>query len=157
MATININQTEPLPVQGDLDLSIAQSQTISGQVSANQATALVGGQPVVLDSANTTLSFPQFKAAGQTDVAIGFVKRTVQANSFPTGADIEVVGDFGPVMWLTAANTIAPGGLVEDASGDLTVQAYTSASNKVRGIALDPGIATGVFRVIITDPVAAAS
>ena len=156
MATMNINQTEPTPVQGDLDLSIAQSQTISGQVSTNQATALVGGQPVKLDSANTTLSFPQFVAAAQGDVAIGYVKRTVQANSFPTGSDIEVVGDFGPCMWLTAAGAITPGQLVEDATGDLTVQAFTS--NKVRGIALDPASASGVLlRVIITDPVSAAS
>lgn len=156
MATININQTEPTPVQGDLDLSIAQSSTISGQVSANQATALVGGQPVKLDSANTTLAFPQFVAAGQTDVAIGYVKRTVQANSFPTGSDIEVVGDFGPVMWLTAAAAITPGQLLEDATGDLTVQPVTS--NKVRGIALDPASGSGVLlRVIITDPVTAAS
>lgn len=156
MATININQTEPTPVQGDLDLSIAQSQTISGQVSANQATALVGGQPVLLDTANSTLSFPQFVAAGVGDVALGFVKRTVQANSFPTGSDIEVVGDFGPVMWLTAAGAIVPGALVEDAAGDLTVQ--THGSNKVRGIALDPASGSGILlRVIITDPVAAAS
>ncbi len=156
MATININQQEPTPVQGDLDLSIAQSQTISGQVSVNQATALVGGQPVLLDSANTTMPFPQFVAAATSDVAIGFVKRTVQANSFPTGADIEVVGDFGPVMWLTAAAAITPGQLVEDASGDLTVQAHNSA--KVRGIALDPASGSGILlRVIITDPVAAAS
>jgi hypothetical protein len=84
------------------------------------------------------------------------VKRTVQANTFPTGADIEVVGDFGPVMWMTAAAAINPGATVEDASGDLTVQ--TSTSHKVRGIALDPANASGVLlRIIITDPVAAAS
>lgn len=149
---ININQFAPTPVKGDIDLSIAESQTISCQVDSSQATALVAGQPVKLTTAVGAL--PVVIAAGQTDVAFGFIKRTVQAASFNALDKVEVVGQFGPVMWLESAAAIAAGARVEDASGDLTVQTFTS--NKVRGVALDAATAANqLLRVIITTPVTA--
>lgn len=147
---LNINQFQQIPVEGDLDLQIASSQTISGIVSANQATALTAGMAVKLDSAITSGNVPQFVAAGQDDVAIGYVKRTVQASSFSAADKVEITGNFGPVMWMTAAGSIACGAYVEQDSTGALIQTYTSHSK--RGLMLDP-VSTGQLgRVIIMSP-----
>jgi hypothetical protein len=151
--TININQFEQVPVAGQLDLNINKRGVIEGQVSVNQATALSPGQPVKLDTANTSAS-PQFVAAAASDVAIGHVVYDVK-NSQPTaGQVIGVACNLGPVMFMLAKGTIAPGGRVEQ-HADGSVQAFTSG--KVRGIALDPGVAANLFRVIILTPATALS
>lgn len=151
--TLNTNQFRQVPILGDLDLQIARSGVISGKVSPNQATALAAGTPVKLDSAITSGNVPMFVAAAQNDLAIGFVKRTLQSFSFNTGDVIEVVSFFGPVMWLLPNTTIAPGTQVENSSDGTTVQPFTSHS--VRGIQLDPGVVNVLARVIITNAAAA--
>jgi hypothetical protein len=154
--SLNINQFQQQPVLGDVDLQIAQSLTITGQLSANQATALVAGTPVKLDSAITSGRYPQFVAAGATDLAFGYIKRTVQAATFSSGDKIEVVGAFPPVMWLSAASTMAPGIPVQSNASDATiVEAVTSG--KVRGILLDPAVTGQLVRVLLADPLALAS
>ncbi len=56
---------------------------------------------------------------------------------------------FGPVMWLTAAGSIACGALVESDSTGAFVQ--TKSANALRGIALDPATDGQLLRVLITD------
>lgn len=155
-STININAFAPTPVLGDLDLSIQQSSTLSGILSVNQATALVAGTPVKLDPAITSGSLPQFIAAAASDVAFGYIKRTVQAATFAMGAIVEIVGDFGPVMFLNANSTMAPGIPVQSNSADATIVEAVS-SGKQRGILIDPAVAGQLVRVMILDPVGAAS
>ena len=151
--TININSFAPTPVLGDLDLTIMETGTISGMLSVNQATALVAGTPVKFDSAITSGYFPQFIAAAQGDIAIGYIKRTVQAASFAAGDKIEVVGTFGPVMWLNANSTMAPGIPVQQNTSDATIVEAVSGQ-KTRGILLDPAVAGQLVRVILTSPLA---
>lgn len=153
--TLNINQQQQTPIEGDLDLQIAESQTITGILSTNQGSSLAAGAAVKFDTAITAGSVPQFIAAADTDVAFGYIKRTVQASTFAAGDKIEVVGAYGPCMWLTANGTIAMGAAVEDTSTPGTVQ--TKASNKQRGIAIQPATNGQLLRVMILDPVAAAS
>ncbi len=154
--TININQFAPTPVLGDLDLQIAESSTISGILSANQATALVAGTPVIFDAAITSGYLPQFKAAAQSDLAFGYLKRTVQSASFSTLDKVEVVGLFGPVMWLSALSTMAPGIPVQSNTSDATVVEAVSGG-KVRGILIDPAVTGQLVRVMIAAPLALAS
>lgn len=154
---LNINQFDQQPVVGDLDLQIAASGTLTGQLSANQATALVAGSPVKLDAAITsTGGFPQFVAAAAGDLAFGYIKRTVQSARFATGDKIEVVGAYGPVMWLLANSTMAAGIPVQTNASDPTIVEAVS-SGKVRGILLDPGSAGVLVRVILAAPLALAS
>lgn len=154
--TININQFAPTPVLGDLDLQIAESKTISGMLSANQATSLVAGSPVIFDSAITSGYLPQFKAAAASDLAFGYLKRTVQAATFATLDKVEVVGHYGPVMWLNALSTMAPGIPVQSNAGDATVVEVVT-SGKVRGILIDPAVTGQLVRVMIAAPIALAS
>lgn len=146
---LNINQFQQSPVQGDPDLQIAQSFTITGILSANQASALVAGQPVKLDSAITSGQLPQFVAAAAADRAFGFIKRTAKQSTFATGDKVEVMSLFGPVMWLKAVGSVACGALLESTSDGLGVQ--TKASGALRGIALDPAADGALLRVLITD------
>jgi hypothetical protein len=151
--TINLNQFNQVPIAGQLDLQISKSGVITGEVSANQATALSPGQPVKLDSANTG-NVPLFVAAAASDVALGHVAYDVKKSQPVAGDPVSVAFHGGPVMWMLAKETIAPGARLEQ-NADGSVQNVTSA--KVRGIALDPGTAGQLFRVIITTPVSAAS
>ena len=155
-ATININAFQPQPVVGDPDLQIMLTGVISGILSANQATSLVAGTPVKLDSAITSGNIPQFVAAAQGDLAFGYLKRTVQAATFATGAPVEVIGNFGPVLWLNANSTMAPGISVQQNSSDPTIVEAVSGG-KTRGILLDPATAGILVRVILTAPLAIAS
>jgi len=154
--TININEFQPTPVLADLDLQIAQSNTLTGILSVNQATALVAGSSVVLDPAIASGYTPQFIAAAATDLAIGYIKRTVQAASFSAGDKVEIVGDFGPIMWFNANSTMGPGIPVQQNASDPTIVEAVSAG-KTRGILLDPASAGQLVRVILTVPVAIAS
>jgi hypothetical protein len=150
MANLNINQFQQVAVRGDIDLNINDSGVITGQVSANQATPLVGGTFVKLDSANTG-PIPQFVAAAVGDAnIIGVIKRNVKSDSFATGQYVEILSNLGPVMYLVAGATVASGAQVQD-NGDGTV--VTKSANAARGIALDPGTTGNLFRVIITQPV----
>lgn len=149
MANLNINQFQQVTVRGDLDLQISKSGVITGQISTNQATALNGGDFVKLDSANTG-PIPQFVAAAVGDTGVGAIKRNVKTDSYSAGDYVEVAGGFGPVMWLVAAATIAPGAAVEDA-GSGKVQ--TKSAQAQKGIALDPGTTDGLLRIILTSPI----
>jgi len=151
MANLNINQFQQVTVRGDLDLQISKSGVITGQISVNQATALLGGAFVKLDTANTG-PLPQFVAAAVGDAAVGTIKRNVKTDTFSAGDYVEVAGVYGPVMWLKAGATVAPQAFVED---DTSGGVITKSSGAARGIALDPGTSGNLFRVILTTPLSA--
>ena len=152
--TLNPNTFEQSQIPGDLDLNIAMTGTISGLISANQATALAEGTPVKLDAAILTGRLPQFVAAAAGDLAIGYLRRTLRQTSFAAGDTCEVTMMPAPVMWLTAKGTVAMGAQVEsDATDPTLVQTLASAS--CRGIALDPATDGKLLRVILnTAPLA---
>jgi hypothetical protein len=154
MTDLNLNQFSQVPVKGQLDLQISKSGVISGVVDASQATALVAGQPVKLYASNTGAEV-KFVAAAETDVAIGHVVLNVKKASPEAGDAIEVAGNFGPVMWLEAGETITPGERVENDDADDTIQAVSGG--KCRGIAIDYATSGNLTRVILCTPVTAAS
>lgn len=148
MANLNINQFQMVAIRGQQDLQIAQTGSLSCIVSPNQATPLKAGDYVKIDATVTTAgNFPNVVAAADTVVGLVFVViHSVQHDSYSAGDVIQCAPLInGPVVFETAAATIAPGAAVED-TGSSTVQ--TQASNKLRGYALDPGVTGQLLRVL---------
>ena len=152
--TLNINQFEQKPLKGSLDLALMKSGVITGIVSASQATNLVPGQRVKL---NTTAQefIPSFVAAGDNDQAIGVViYNSRNGANLAAGQAVEVAYLGGPVMWMEAAEAIAAQQTVYQTG--VTVD-LTSATHKKVGIALDGAVAAGdLIRVIIIEPLISA-
>lgn len=149
MSNLNINQFAQVAVRGQLDLKISLSGIITGIISANQATALAAGDAVVLDSAITVAGTPQFKAAGNADVADGYMIFDPKSSSVSSPNAIQVALRFqGPVMWLLAAATVRPGYFVEQATGG-GYDVQELAAGKLRGLALDYGTVGQLIRVIL--------
>lgn len=155
MSTIlNINQTKILPIPGLIDIATMKSGIITVQVDSTQATALVAGQFVKLVTTNTG-PYPKVVAAGQDDVAIGFIPYVVKDASFSAGQKMDIMFFGGNVAFVQAtAVAITPGTQLESDTTGLLVQAYSS--HKVRGYALDYFPASGVGRMI-QFPIAIAS
>lgn len=152
MATnININQFAQTTVRGALDQQIARSGVIQGMVSAaNTTTPITAGDAVDLDPAVTVVGQPQFITALNTDSSFGYMIGDPKASSVLTPGTIQVAMNFvGPVMWLIAAGTIAPGAAVEQAASGGDVVTYGTATSKLRGWALDPGTLGNLMRVIL--------
>lgn len=149
---INPNAFQQQQVAGDLDLNVAMTGVISGLLSQNQATPLVCGTPLKFDSSITTGRLPQFVAAAQSDLAVGYLKRTMRQSTYAPGDVIEVTMEMLPVMWLTAQGTIAPGAQVESGTDPTTVQ--TRTSNSCRGFAIDPATSGQLVRVALTTAIA---
>lgn len=148
--TININQFAQTPVRGELDLQITKSGVIQGMISNNQAGTLVAGDAVKLDSAITSGQFPQFIAAAASDSSMFFLVNDPKKSSFVALDQCQITFFGGPVMWMVANGTIAPGAAVENTGGSGT-NVQTLAAAKQRGIALDPGVASALIRIIITN------
>lgn len=129
-----INQFKQAPVQGELDLS-TQGTVISARVSPNQATALIAGQAVKLDT-TVTGGLPAFKAlAANTDVSFGFVCRNIKDQSFAADARFELAMN-GTIMFMTAGAAITRGAKLEVVY--TTNKVITNAgTNPVVGFALD--------------------
>lgn len=146
MPNINVNQFGQQTVRGQVDMNISQGATIiQGVVSASQATALQAGDTVKLDTTSGVV--PSFVAAGTSDVAIGMVVFDAKKSSPVAGDVIQVALLSGTaIMWLVAAGTIAVGVSLED-TGSRTLQLLSAG--KMRGVALDPGTANALFRVIL--------
>jgi hypothetical protein len=148
MSTLNINQFAQVPVRGQQDLKIALSGVVSGIVSANQATPILAGDPVKLDSAIVIAGTPQFVEAGTGDVAHGYMIFDPKTASAPTPNAIQVALRFvGPVIWLLAAGTIPPGSFVEQTAGPNDVQVL--AAGKLRGLALDYATVGQLTRILL--------
>jgi hypothetical protein len=149
---LNINQFAQTAIRGQLDQQIAKTGVIQGQVSAtNGATAINAGDAVDLDSTVTVVGAPQFITALTSDSCFGYSAYDVKADAVLTPLFIQVAAFYtGPVMWLIAGGTINPGQFVEQstvAGSDVVV--YGTSTNKVRGVALDPGTTGNLMRVIL--------
>ena len=151
MTLININQFAQTTVRGALDQQIAKSGVVQGQVSAaNTTTPIEAGDFVDLDPAVTVVGAPQFTTALDTDKAFGVMVFDPKASTVLTPGVIQVAMlRNGPVVWLTASNTIAPGALVEQAASGGDVALYGTATSILRGLALDPGSAGNLMRVVL--------
>ena len=152
MATnININQFAQGPVRGLQDQQISHSGVIQGQVSANNTTTTIGpGDCVDLDSAITVAGLPQFITAAYTDVSFGYMIFDPKSSATLQPGIIQVAMRWvGPTIWLTAAGTITPGSLVEQAASGGDVVTYGTSSSKVRGVALDYATVGVLLRVVL--------
>lgn len=149
MSTLNINQFAQVPVRGQQDLKIALSGVLSGLVSPNQATPLTAGDAVKLDAAVLLAGTPQFVAAGNSDVADGYMIFDPKASTVATPNAMQVAMRFpGPVIWLLAAATVHMGAFVEQATGG-GYDVQELAAGKLRGLALDFGTVGQLIRVIL--------
>jgi hypothetical protein len=151
MSTLNINQFAQVAVRGQADQQIARSGILQGLVSAaNTTTPISPGDAVDLDPAITVVGAPQFITALDSDSSFGYMVFDPKSSSVLTPGVIQVAMNYtGPVLWLTAAGTIAPGAFVEQAAAGGDVVLFGTATSKVRGIALDPGSAGQLMRVIL--------
>lgn len=159
--TVYINQFKQSVAPGDVDLAISQNKFFSAALAPSQATALVAGQRVKLDVTNTNATLPLVVAAADNEDAIGVIKKTVKKGIFQpnlggagTIGDIVEVGYFlGPVIWQVASATIAPQDQVECAGQTIGGQLYPFfqplASGKLAGLALDPAVNNGIFRMFV--------
>lgn len=149
MTNLNTNQFAQVPVRGEQDLGISRNGILSVIVSVNQATALKAGDFVIIDAAVTTQGdIPFVKKADDDDVGlIMCIPHDVKKDSYSAGDSLQVALPFGgPVIFMTAGATIAPGAAVEDHEDGTVV---TLASNKLRGFALDPGVTGALLRVLL--------
>lgn len=143
---ININQQEILPIPGLIDIQTMQSGIITVQVDSTQATAIKAGTFVKIVTTNTG-PFPKVVAAGQNDIAVGFVPYVVKDAQFVAGDKMDIMFFGGNVVWVQATNVaITPGTQLESDTTGLLVEA--SSGNKVRGWALDYFAASGMGRMI---------
>lgn len=150
---LNPNQFQQTPVRGQLDLQIAKSGVLSGQISVNEAGFPKAGDFVKLDPAQLGAT-PQFLLAAASDLAIGVITHNVKKDSPVSGDPVEIAGLIGPVIWAVANETITPGEQLEsNANGNMEAL----ASGKFRGLALDPGVANQLFRMIVITNVAPAA
>lgn len=156
-----INQLRQSVYPGELDLQINKSGVFTAILSPNQATALVAGARVKLDSANTNPTMPQVLGAADSDQAVGVITKTVKqgiaqpnlGGASTPGDIVEVAFFFGPVVWQVANATITPQQQLECATVSITGQDYPFyqpiASNKLAGLALDPALQNQVFRMFV--------
>lgn len=151
--TQNTNVFRQSPILGDRDLGIVGgSGCISMQISTNESATLRPGDRVKLDPAITApMPFPQVLKALDNEAAFATIKYTVKQTAFVAGDVIEAMGQFGPVQFLVAAATIAPGAKVEMSSGFV----QTKSAGSTLGVALDPGVLNGFVRVMILMPLQA--
>lgn len=156
-----INQFRQSVYPGEMDLQINKAGVFTAILSPSQTTPLVAGARVKLDSANTQPTMPQVLGALDSDDAVGVITKTVkQGIASPNlggpstpGDIVEVAFFFGPVVWQVANATIAPQQQLECATVTISGQDYPFfqplAASKLAGLALDPAVQNGVFRMFV--------
>lgn len=146
-----LNQFGQTNVPGVLDLQSRGGSTLTCQVSSSQATALVPGQAVKLDTSSNDGVPKVLALTANTDATFGFVIFTVKDQTFPAYQAVEIA-ILGTVMYMNAGAAITRGQPLEVqyTTNDVITNAGT---NEVIGIALDG--ASGVdhlLRVFIQPP-----
>lgn len=154
MSNLQINQFQQVPVLGQVEMEVYQSGVLSCQISAAQATSLLAGYRVTLD---TTITVgpgkpPQIIGGGGTAACLGILIHSAKQDTFNAGDMCEVAYFGGPIVWLmNTAVAIPPMTDCED-NGSNLMQAYTS--NTKLALSLDYIPASTLGRYILLGPVA---
>lgn len=159
--TTFINQFRQSVYPGQPDLQISASRVFSAILSPNQTTALVAGARVKLDAANTQPTMPQVLGVADNADAIGVIIKTIKngiaqpnlGGAGTPGEIVEVMYFAGPCLWEVANDTIAPMDQLECATVTISGQDYPFFqpldTGKIAGLALDPAVQNGVFRMFV--------
>ena len=152
--TLYTNQFGQQVSVGDIDLGIQQSGALAGILSPNQSSpgvTVAAGAPAKIDSNITSGYVVNFLQAAITDVIIGVFKRTSTKGVFSVLDQVEVALFGGPVIWMLAGATIAPGATCYlDASNNVV---GSGGGAKSVGIALDYATSGNVLRVLLSSAV----
>lgn len=137
---------------GMLDLRFNPS-TISAQIDASQATALIAGMAVkIVDSAG---GIPKVVGcAANSDQVFGFINYDIKSQQFLAGDKVEI-SQSGNVMFLVSVGAIARGVRVQlDLSYQGGVKTITGSSGaNIVGYAVDKASAAGqLIRVRLSSP-----
>lgn len=110
-------------------------------VSSNQATPLVAGAIITIDSSSTNKDCPVIKQAATNDVIYGVITYhpNEKGNSYAAGERCSAARS-GDVVWLPAAGAISAGAQVYFNSSN-QVKSSGSAGDSIVGIALTPASA----------------
>lgn len=150
MTSLNQNQFAMIAVQGDLDLQY-NGGVISAIVSSAQATPLVAGQAVKIDTTVSHGMIPILGLAANSDSTFAFVIRTLKDQSFPANQAVEIALQ-GSVMQMTSGATITRGDKLEVVQSNNTV-ITNAGTNPVVGFALNTITNAGdLVRVYILTP-----
>lgn len=146
----NVNQFAQAPILGQLDLE-TQGTVVTVRISANQATALVAGQPFKVE--NSAGGVPAVLAlASSADPAHGFIVRNLKDQNFPTNARAEGAMD-GSIMYMNSGGAITRFGAVETVQATPGNVAASGGVNPVVGLAFDQATAANqLIRVLIKVP-----
>jgi hypothetical protein len=148
--TLQLNQFNEIPVQGQIDLAGFGSNVISARVDNSQATTLVAGQPVKLKTTSVDGVPAVIGLAANTDQAFGFVVYNVKDIEYAANSKLEIA-EFGTYMYMTASGTINAGGAVEVVYTTNTVIA-SGGTNPVVGYAMNYATTGQLVRVYIQAP-----
>lgn len=141
------NQFAPTAEKGQLTLD-HNFNVFNCVVSANQATALVPGQAVLIEDA-AGAAIPVTDIAAITDAVFGFVTYNVRTDSYSAGDEVKIAKS-GTVMRMEASAAIARGAEVMVVISGNKVATKTSTNTTI-GRALDKAAADGdLIRVLIT-------
>lgn len=141
VSNISLNQFAPnTPVAG-LYVSMANLPQLHNViVSATQATELVAGAVLTLDSASTNTNAPVAKQAAAGDTILGVLVYNPIQTLYKAGDRVAVARE-NDVIWMPASAAIAAGSLVTFNENN---QVATGTTNTI-GVALTPATAEGDF------------
>ena len=125
--TIDLNVEKITPRKGQIVYEIAPALH-NVIVAGSQATPLVAGDFVKLNTSSTNTAAPEVLAAGASDAVFGIVKITPRKNAFAAGEKV-AIAQSGDVIWCEAGAAIAVG-----------AELYHNADNEV--VSSDPGSGT---------------
>lgn len=110
-------------------------------VSSNQATPLVAGAIITIDSSSTNKNAPVIKQAAVNDRIYGVITYhpNEKGNSYAAGERCSAAKD-GDVIWLPAAGSISAGATLYFNSSNKVTSSATPG-NSIVGIALTPASA----------------
>lgn len=156
---VNINQFAQSTVLGQMDLQFRGS-VVTAQVSVNQVTALVAGQPVTVE--NSAGGLPKVIAAVAGGRIDGYIARSLKDAQFDSQAisasnllaqsEFEMAGAES-ALYLTANGAIARFAPVEAVIATPGLVAPWAGINPIVGYAFDAGVTNGdLIRVILRVP-----
>jgi hypothetical protein len=146
----NINQFGQTTEQGQLDLQFLGS-VYTARVSADQATALVAGEAVKLDTTKTGGVPAVLALANNNENIYGFVVRNLKDQSDAANANFELASN-GSVMYMTAGAAITRGAPLEYVFATKKVITWAGI-NPIIGYAFDNAAAdASLLRVMISVP-----